>query len=577
MSQIYKQDAPGVVTITSTTTSTTSGDFNPFGPGQSQEQTSQGSGFVIDMQGRILTNAHVVEGANTVTVAFEDGVSAKATVLGRDQLYDLAVIKVDVPASELHPLKLGTVDSVEVGDPVVAIGNPFGYAQTVTAGIVSAKGRILQSPEGNGRIIPNAIQTDAAINHGNSGGPLIDRHGDVIAINAQIADPSVTGTNANAGVGFAIPIDLAKRALANLEQGKPASHPYLGIRVDAINSSLTAANGKLPGARPPDRRRGQGLPGGERRPHGRLREAGRGRPELLRRRRQHHRHQRPRRELARGPAGGDLRLRGRRQDQARGDRRRRRQAHRHGDGRLDAGQHPAARDRLLIVRTSVGRHRAYRARPQSRARYAGGVIAEVYEVEGVHCPRCIEKIAAALADIDGLLAADANLMGEITVRLDGPEARYPGAGRARGCRVPRRVDPAGHLTSRRQGRSSLTARLSVPACEWMRTSMRALLSSVTDSGTVSLKSLRPITQRFTCSVRSALAVDADLHGDLSREALRRPGGVDEDLVLAADPVGAQLRERQRVGRGRRGHRRERERRRHEGERREKDAPHMLSA
>jgi S1-C subfamily serine protease len=246
VSQIYKQDAPGVVTITSTSTSTTSGDFSPFGPGQSQQQTSQGSGFVIDTQGRILTNAHVVAGANTVSVAFEDGVSAKATVLGRDQLYDLAVIKVDVPSSELHPLKLGTVDSVQVGDPVVAIGNPFGYAQTVTAGIVSAKGRILQSPEGNGRIIPNAIQTDAAINHGNSGGPLIDRHGDVIAINAQIADPSVTGTNANAGVGFAIPIDLAKRALANLEQGKPASHPYLGIRVDALNSSLATANSKLP-------------------------------------------------------------------------------------------------------------------------------------------------------------------------------------------------------------------------------------------------------------------------------------------------------------------------------------------
>jgi S1-C subfamily serine protease len=246
VSQIYKQDAPGVVTITSTSTSTTSGDFSPFGPGQSQQQTSQGSGFVIDTQGRILTNAHVVAGANTVSVAFEDGVSAKATVLGRDQLYDLAVIKVDVPASELHPLKLGTVNSVQVGDPVVAIGNPFGYAQTVTAGIVSAKGRILQSPEGNGRIIPNAIQTDAAINHGNSGGPLIDRHGDVIAINAQIADPSVTGTNANAGVGFAIPIDLAKRALTNLEQGKPASHPYLGIRVDALNSSLATANSKLP-------------------------------------------------------------------------------------------------------------------------------------------------------------------------------------------------------------------------------------------------------------------------------------------------------------------------------------------
>ena len=246
VSSIYKQDAPGVVTITSTVTSSTSGDFNPFGPGQSQQETAQGSGFVIDKEGRILTNAHVVEGATSVVVAFEDGVSAKATVLGRDSLYDLAVIKVDVPSSELHPLKLGTVTNVQVGDPVVAIGNPFGYAQTVTAGIVSAKGRLISSPEGDNKFIPGAIQTDAAINHGNSGGPLIDRHGDVIAINAQIADPSITGTNANAGVGFAIPIDLAKRALSNLESGKPASHPYLGIRVDALNASVSAQNSKLP-------------------------------------------------------------------------------------------------------------------------------------------------------------------------------------------------------------------------------------------------------------------------------------------------------------------------------------------
>ncbi len=246
VSSIYKQDAPGVVTITSTISSSTSGDFNPFGPGKSQQETAQGSGFVIDKQGRILTNAHVVEGASSVVVAFEDGVSARATVLGRDTLYDLAVIKVDVPQSELHPLTLGTVSSVDVGDPVVAIGNPFGYAQTVTAGIVSAKNRLISSPQGNNKFIPGAIQTDAAINHGNSGGPLIDRHGSVIAINAQIADPEITGTNANAGVGFAIPIDLAKRALANLESGKAASHPYLGIRVDALNASVAAADSKLP-------------------------------------------------------------------------------------------------------------------------------------------------------------------------------------------------------------------------------------------------------------------------------------------------------------------------------------------
>jgi S1-C subfamily serine protease len=246
VSSIYKQDAPGVVTITSTIRSSTSGDFSPFGPGQSQQETAQGSGFVIDREGRILTNAHVVAGASSVVVAFENGVTAKATVLGRDALYDLAVIKVDVPQSELHPLTLGTVSSVQVGDPVVAIGNPFGYAQTVTAGIVSAKGRLISSPEGNDKFIPGAIQTDAAINHGNSGGPLIDRHGDVIAINAQIADPQITGTNANAGVGFAIPIDLAKRALSNLEAGKPASHPYLGIRVDALNAAISAADSKLP-------------------------------------------------------------------------------------------------------------------------------------------------------------------------------------------------------------------------------------------------------------------------------------------------------------------------------------------
>jgi S1-C subfamily serine protease len=246
VSSIYKQDAPGVVTITSTVKSSTSGDFSPFGPSQSQSETAQGSGFVIDKTGRILTNAHVVEGVTTAVVAFEDGVTAKATVLGRDTLYDLAVIKVDVPQSELHPLSLGTINSVEVGDPVVAIGNPFGYAQTVTAGIVSAKDRILQSPAGNGQIIPGALQTDAAINHGNSGGPLIDRHGKVVAINAQIADPSVTGTNANAGIGFAIPIDLAKRALADLEQGKAASHPYLGIRVDALNATVSAADNTIP-------------------------------------------------------------------------------------------------------------------------------------------------------------------------------------------------------------------------------------------------------------------------------------------------------------------------------------------
>ena len=217
----------------------------------------------------------------------------------------------------------------------------------MTAGIISAKGRILQSPAGDGRIIPGALQTDAAINHGNSGGPLIDRHGKVVAINAQIADPSVTGTNANAGIGFAIPIDLAKRALADLETGKAASHPYLGIRVDALNSSLSAADSSLPshglliaGVAKDSPAAAAGLTGGSK-------------------------------KLVVGGqnycTGGDTitaidghavntledlqqRLSAyarRRQGQARGHGRRRRQAHRHDRGGLDAREPAAARDRLL--------------------------------------------------------------------------------------------------------------------------------------------------------------------------------------------------------------------------------------
>ena len=380
---------------------------------------------MIDKDGRILTNAHVVAGASSVVVAFEDGVSAKATVLGRDSLYDPAVIKVDVPQSELHPLRLGTVSSVQVGDPVVAIGNPFGYAQTVTAGIVSAKGRLISSPAGNDKFIPGAIQTDAAINHGNSGGPLIDRHGNVIAINAQIADPQITGTDANAGVGFAIPIDLAKRALANLEAGKPASHPYLGIRVDALNPSVSAASSKLPssglliaGVAKHSPAAAAGLKGGSQ-------------------------------SLDVGGqqycVGGDVitsidghavatldDLQERLSSFAAGDKLQ--LGITGGDGSkrtvtIKVGSIPAQRQPLAtgcdpqIRRSAVEAETGFqRAGRSTGARYADGVIAEVFEVEGVRCPRCIEKIAAALSGVEGLLAADANLMGEISVRLDGPAA-----------------------------------------------------------------------------------------------------------------------------------------------------------
>ena len=249
---------------------TTSGDFNPFGPGQSQQETAQGSGFVIDKQGRILTNAHVVEGATSVVVAFEDGVSAKATVLGRDALYDLAVIKVDVPAERAAPAQAGLGHTVQVGDPVVAIGNPFGYAQTVTAGIVSAKGRLISSPEGNDKFIPGAIQTDAAINHGNSGGPLIDRHGDVIAINAQIADPQHHRHERQRRRRLRDP-DRPRQARARQSragQARIASvprHPRRRPQQLRRGGQQQAAV-----ARPADRRRRQGLARRGRGPQGRL-------------------------------------------------------------------------------------------------------------------------------------------------------------------------------------------------------------------------------------------------------------------------------------------------------------------
>jgi len=250
VSSIYKQDAPGVVTITSTVTSSTSGDFNPFGPGQSQQETAQGSGFVIDKEGRILTNAHVVEGATSVVVAFEDGVSAKATVLGRDSLYDLAVIKVDVPGSELHPLKLGSVTSVQVGDPVVAIGNPFGLDRTVTAGIVSALQREVRAP--NNYTIDHVIQTDAPINSGNSGGPLIDAQGAVIGVNSQIETAS--GGGGNVGIGFAVPSNTVKSVVAQLLADGRVDRAFLGVTLQDVRPNvagvlrLPADKGVLVGA-----------------------------------------------------------------------------------------------------------------------------------------------------------------------------------------------------------------------------------------------------------------------------------------------------------------------------------------
>jgi S1-C subfamily serine protease len=179
-----------------------------------------------------------VNGASSVRVSFPDGTSVKGTVTGKDAATDVAVVKVDLPASQLHPLTLGSTKDVQVGDGIIAIGNPFGYAGTVTAGIVSAKGRSIQAP--NGFTITNALQTDAAINHGNSGGPLLDSRGRVVAIADQIAD---SGVNGNVGVGFAVPIDTAKAELSQLIAGTKVSHGWLGISGTTIEGALVGQTG----------------------------------------------------------------------------------------------------------------------------------------------------------------------------------------------------------------------------------------------------------------------------------------------------------------------------------------------
>jgi serine protease Do len=218
---VYRADVQGTVLVESQF----SGGQGPFGLG-SEQGTALGSGFVVDSQGRILTNYHVVDGASKVSVALNDKKAYDARVVATDPSSDLAVLKIDAPASELHPLPLGDSSKVGVGQPVVAIGNPLGLNGSETQGIVSALGRDIQAP--NGFTITGAIQTDAAITNGNSGGPLIDANGRVIGINSQVA-PNLTGTGQAEGIGFAVPINTAKDALAQLDGSGKISHPYLGI------------------------------------------------------------------------------------------------------------------------------------------------------------------------------------------------------------------------------------------------------------------------------------------------------------------------------------------------------------
>jgi S1-C subfamily serine protease len=228
VNEIYNEDSAGVVYIEAQQeTSAQPQQFSPFGPqGPSGGGTATGSGFVIDDDGHILTNAHVVDGASQVTVRVggEDGDTFDAKVVGADPSTDVAVLEVAEGGDQLQPLELGSSSGVEVGHPVVAIGNPFGLDRTVTAGIVSAVQRQISAP--NGFTIENAIQTDAPINPGNSGGPLIDSEGRVIGINSQI---EAAGGQGNVGIGFAVPIDTAQEVASQLIDTGEVQHAFVGI------------------------------------------------------------------------------------------------------------------------------------------------------------------------------------------------------------------------------------------------------------------------------------------------------------------------------------------------------------
>jgi S1-C subfamily serine protease len=238
--EIYKRDGDGVAFIESTLPPQESEEsFNPFIEPESQGGgTATGSGIVIDEKGHILTNNHVIDGANKIEVKLgESDHEYTAKVIGTDPSSDLALIQVEAPSSELDPLVLGDSAKMEVGDPVVAIGNPFGLDRTVTSGIVSALQRQIQAP--NGFSIDNVIQTDAAINPGNSGGPLINGNGEVIGINSQIETGG--GNDGNVGIGFAIPINTAKEVIHELETKGSVEHAYLGVSGIPIEPELAKA------------------------------------------------------------------------------------------------------------------------------------------------------------------------------------------------------------------------------------------------------------------------------------------------------------------------------------------------
>src|SRR6202171_3705621 len=224
---IYQQTKDGLVTIT---TSLSGGGARSF-------SQAEGSGIVVDTQGDILTNAHVVDGASQVQVAFSDGHTATGQVKGVDQSADLAVVQVSGSADQFHPLAPGNSDALKVGDTALAIGSPFGLQGTLTAGIISGLNR--SSPAPTGRALTGMLQTDAPLNPGNSGGALLDAQGKLIGINDSIQSP----VEGNVGVGFAIPINRAESLLPSLEKGIAIQHPALGITAQTLTATTASQLG----------------------------------------------------------------------------------------------------------------------------------------------------------------------------------------------------------------------------------------------------------------------------------------------------------------------------------------------
>ena len=267
VSEVYEKAYKSVVEITTTLD-------QPSPTGGEQPASGQGSGFVFDAEGHVVTNHHVVDGAQSVSVRLWDGSTYDATVVGSDPSTDLAVIKVDAPADVLIPLALGDSASLSVGESVVALGSPFGLEGTLTSGIVSALNREMTSP--NNFTISNSIQTDAAINHGNSGGPLLNAAGEVVGVNTQIKSES----GGSDGIGFAVPSSTVSSIVPQIISSGSVEHAYLGVGVASLSESV-AERARRPG-RCHGHRGARGHAGGRGRPARGLRLRDGRRPELSR-------------------------------------------------------------------------------------------------------------------------------------------------------------------------------------------------------------------------------------------------------------------------------------------------------